>query len=287
MKIASDYWEREPGDSETPAKSRRLPKLSQKELIPSDDFKVVADRISAALEIDRIVFSRLWGNWCGIKLGHFWQKRAVSKFTAYWMANILEAEHDEVFRIYSKWIERFHVDLLRPLLTARSADEIGVRKAAIGPFHAALLDDPLLQAVLHYEVFNGKAEVTPPRWMRKRENNEPLKLIVAHACRVLSHAHPATPGVRIEAILSDVDLKDPRTRAATKPTGRSPHLGGFNHYAYVAPLVTAMINDGKTLIDRDNAKDIYRRNQSSHLLLELESEPDRFLSRVIRGETLL
>jgi hypothetical protein len=286
LKIEADYWQKEDEPAVASERSRLPRKLRPDEFATSHDFRTVADRIAAALGIDRGLISQLWGNWCGLKIGHFWQKRAASKHTAYWMAYILETEHNDVFRVYAKWVESFLVTFLRPLLGLGSASQVGVRRAALGPFLDALLHDPLLCAVLHYEVLGGKEDVKPLPSTPKREDNLPLKLIVAHAHEVLTKAHPSTPTESIETILTDDDFVDHTTRVALHKTNRHPRMGGFCHEAYVAVLVTAMIGDGKTAIYRDQVYDIYRRIKNRALLAELEAEPDRFIARIVRGETL-
>jgi hypothetical protein len=286
MHIESDFWQQDVGDASKGNGSDWPPKQRLEELVPSRDFRTVADRITAALAIDARVTSDIWGVWCGLKLGHFWQKRAAVKYTAYWLARLLETEHNDVFRIYSKWIECFALQILRPLLRHKGAGRPGINKAAVGPFFEAMLEDPLLCAALHYEVLRGKSDVEPPRWTRKREDNVPLNLIVAHACEKLSQAHPETPKVSIETILPDSDLKDRCTQVAARKTDRDLAVGGYTLYAYVAPLVTAMINDEKTIVTRDQVKDIHRRHKNDPVLAELASGPDRFVARMTRGETL-
>jgi hypothetical protein len=250
----------------------------------SEDYRLLSARFAAALEIAPRVFEEIAQAYVALRLRQFWQQRANVTMIVFWCARILEGLHLDVYKVYGKWIDFFHVQMLRPLLQAVKKGEAdgGYINAALGPASRALQSDPLLKCVFHSEVFGGRDRLFVAS-AGKREDEQVRSVITTYAVHRLRDARKETPQIRVSELLPDDLPIQHHVRAAAQITVRSTQIRGRGHYAYVAPLITALIDDPLDVLNADSVKDTFHNHERDPEVIQLRTDLPRIAAAATRG----
>lgn len=239
---------------------------------PNRDFALITQCFTRKLKLSLATFDLIWSAYVTLTMRRFWEKRASVSMMVYWAARVLEGLRPDVYRFHGKWIDFFHVNILRPFMKLSSVDrcDFALQRAALEPFLYALIRDPLLNCVFHSEVLDGRSRLFPREEHRRKDNRIRMQMIV-YTVECLRAIHPHQFEESIGDLLDERIPLRHHVRSATCPSQRSSRIVGRSPYAYAAPLVAAMFADPHWPLTADNVKEIYHRHKDDpeiELLLE-------------------
>jgi hypothetical protein len=229
---------------------------------PTHDFALIAHCLTKKLKLRSTTFDLIWSTYITLTMRRFWEKRASVSMMIYWAARILEGLRPDVYRFYGKWIDFFHVNILRPFMkiTPDSRNDFAVQRSALEPFLHALIRDPLLNSVFHSEVLDGRKRLFPRQEPRRKDNRIRMQMIVC-TVQFLHAIHPHQFEESIQDLLDENISIQKHVRYASQPSARHLRTGGRSLYAYASPLVAAMFDDPHWLLTADTVKEIYHRHK--------------------------
>ena len=257
------------------------------DLRPSEDFHLISDRFAAALNINREVYSEIWQAYMVLRWRRLWEKRFSVSKSVFWASRILEGLRQDVFKSYGQWIDHFHAFALRPILVLerQGKADAALYRSLLSPFAEALTADPLLKCVFHSELFDGRDQLFS-RDEKTRDDNRIRSILAAYSVRRLRDEQQQTPKIRVQDVLAPNLELSPEVQEAIQPSSRFERVEGFSHFAFVAPLITALVDQPGWFVSADNVQDHFHRYDDDPEVNDLLKNLPERLMKGLHGKIL-